>query len=69
MGDDDRKIAKEYANFLIEHVLTRVIRRRCSQNFGFALSLVLIHIVENGLDDRLLFGVVTHVSFIDPGLY
>ena len=69
MGDDDRKIAKEHANFLIKHALTRVIGRRCSQDFRFALSLVLIHIVEDGLDDRLLFGVVTHVSFIDPGLY
>jgi hypothetical protein len=69
MGDDDRKIAKEHANFLIKHTLTRVIGRRCSQDFSFALSLVLTHVVEDGLDDRLLFGVVTHVSFIDPGLY
>ena len=69
MGDDNRKIAKEHANFLIKHALTRVIGRRCSQDFRFELSLVLIHIVEDGLDDRLLFSVVTHVSFIDPGHY
>lgn len=69
MGDDNRKIAKEHANFLIKHALTRVIGRRRSQDFRFELGLVLIHIVEDGLDDRLLFGVVTHVLFIDPGLY
>jgi len=69
MGDDDWKIAKKHANFLIKLALTRVIGRRCSQDFRFALSLVLIHIVGDGLDDRLLFGVVTHVSLIDPGPY
>ena len=69
MGDDDWKIAKKHANFLIKHALTGVIGRRCSQDFRFALSLVLIHIVEDGLDDRLLLGVITHVSLIDPGPY
>ena len=69
MGDDDRKIAKKYANFLVKHALTRLVGRWRSQDLGFALSLVLAHIVEDGLDDCLFFGVVTDVSFVDPGLY